>query len=325
MECFFCRLKAEQRKSDIETIFYDCDRCGTVVIERTARLLLERLTDDQRLLMSIYMRNKSESSGGRDRHYYDLTSTESVKSIIGSLKKLDPIEQMERALLNLNAKCKYTGDDIELNHETDYPYYYCLTTKELQGVLQLLSENDYIALGYRDASPNQIANIRSDGYQLIRELKARRKDFKQCFVAMWFNPSEMDGPWKTAIKPAIEYIEEGQTEPTFKAVRADTEEYATDINDWIISEIRRSRFMVCDLTGYRGGVYFEAGFAYGLGLPVIYTCRKDWCEAVKEASGKVIKEGVHFDLNHQNRIEWEEKRLDTFRDKLTNRIKAIIL
>jgi len=24
--------------------------------------------------------------------------------------------------------------------------------------------------------------------------------------------------------------------------------------------------MVCDLTGYRGGFYFEAGFAYGLGL-----------------------------------------------------------
>ena len=29
----------------------------------------------------------------------------------------------------------------------------------------------------------------------------------------------------------------------------------------IISEIKRSKFMIADLTGYRGGVYYEAGFA----------------------------------------------------------------
>jgi nucleoside 2-deoxyribosyltransferase len=56
----------------------------------------------------------------------------------------------------------------------------------------------------------------------------------------------------------------------------DNVEHVNDINDEIIGQIRRSRFVVCDLTGYRGGVYFEAGFAYGLGLDVIYTCRKDW-------------------------------------------------
>ena len=50
--------------------------------------------------------------------------------------------------------------------------------------------------------------------------------------------------------------------------------------------------MVCDLTGYRGGVYFEAGFASGLGLPVIYTCRKDWAKNQKLAdkNGIVIEE-----------------------------------
>jgi nucleoside 2-deoxyribosyltransferase len=98
--------------------------------------------------------------------------------------------------------------------------------------------------------------------------------------------------------------------------------------------------MVCDLTGYRGGVYFEAGFAYGLGLPVIYTCRYDWCEEdqlsndagepiqyLKDSAGRsiqVTKEGIHFDLAHQNRIEWEPDKLDKFRVKLTNRIRAVI-
>lgn len=135
-------------------------------------------------------------------------------------------------------------------------------------------------------------------------------------------------------------MEPGQTEPRFKAVKIDNVEHSNDINDEIIAQIRRSRFMVCDLTGYRGGVYFEAGFAYGLGLDVIYTCRDDWAkdEYFKDNSGKEIrslldgngnkieikKEGVHFDLAHRNRIEWSPAKLEEFAEKLTNRIKALI-
>jgi nucleoside 2-deoxyribosyltransferase len=124
-------------------------------------------------------------------------------------------------------------------------------------------------------------------------------------------------------------------------VRIDNLEHINDINDEIIAQIRRSRFIVCDLTGYRGGVYFEAGFAYGLGLEVIYTCREDWCkeEMLKDNTGKEVtnlydrsgrkievkKEGVHFDLAHRNRIEWSPQNPDEFRIKLQNRIKAVIV
>ena len=157
---------------------------------------------------------------------------------------------------------------------------------------------------------------------------------------MWFTP-EMQKVFDQAVKRAIEFIEDGKAEPRFKAIKLDNVEHINNINDEIIATIRRSRFMVCDLTGYRGGVYFEAGFAYGLGLPVIYTCRKDWCsedklkdndgkviETLKDTSGREIqvrKEGVHFDLAHMNRIEWEEDKMDEFRVALENRIKAVIV
>ncbi len=39
----------------------------------------------------------------------------------------------------------------------------------------------------------------------------------------------------------------------------------------------------------------------------------------------VDKEGVHFDLSHRNRIEWEPDNLDGFRKNLENRIKAVIV
>ena len=74
---------------------------------------------------------------------------------------------------------------------------------------------------------------------------------------------------------------------------------------------------------------------------MIYICRNDWTKEqilstkdrkeVKELYDedmrpiRVRKEGVHFDLAHRNRIEWEIDKLDEFKVKLENRIKAVIV
>jgi hypothetical protein len=51
------------------------------------------------------------------------------------------------------------------------------------------------------------------------------------------------------------------------------------IDDEIVAEIRRSKFLLADFTcekeKVRGGVYFEAGFGMRLGIPVIWTVAKD--------------------------------------------------
>ena len=78
----------------------------------------------------------------------------------------------------------------------------------------------------------------------------------------------------------------------------------------IIAEIRSSQFLVADFTGQNRGVYLEAGFAMGLGRPVIWTCRKD-------DFGK-----THFDIKQFNHILWEAP--EDLREKLADRIKAII-
>ena len=88
-----------------------------------------------------------------------------------------------------------------------------------------------------------------------------------------------------AIKPACEAT-------GFEAFRVD--EYHPDaeqtINDAIIAGIKRSRFCIADFTQHKKGVYFEAGYALGRGLKVIYTCRSD---EFKDS---------HFDTNHYPHI-----------------------
>ena len=145
-----------------------------------------------------------------------------------------------------------------------------------------------------------------EGYTHLEELKHPAPVSSQGFVAIWFDDS-MTKAWRAGIKPAIE-------DAGYKALRIDQKEHANKIDDEIIAEIRRSRFIVADFThgddGPRGGVYYEAGFAHGLGIPVIFTCRRDALEK------------VHFDTRQYNHIVWETP--EELRRRLATRIAAVV-
>jgi nucleoside 2-deoxyribosyltransferase len=76
----------------------------------------------------------------------------------------------------------------------------------------------------------------------------------------------MKNAWDQGFEPALKST-------GYDPVRVDLEEFNGKIDDFIVAQIRRSELMVADFTGQRGGVYFEAGFAKGLGIEVIFTCK----------------------------------------------------
>ena len=141
------------------------------------------------------------------------------------------------------------------------------------------------------------------GYRHIAEQKINT-DSSQAFVAMWFNDS-MDEAFDNGVRLAI-------ADAGYSPLRIDRKPDINKIDDEIIAEIRRSRFLVADFThgdnGARGGVYFEAGFAHGLGIPVIYMCRGDMVDK------------LHFDTRQYAHIVWNTP--EELRDGLKNRIIA---
>ena len=147
-----------------------------------------------------------------------------------------------------------------------------------------------------------------DGYGHLAKLEAVKTDSPQAFVAMWFDDSLLP-TLNEGIKPAIE-------DAGYKSVRIDDQVFPGKIDDQIIAEIRRSRFVVADFTygkdGARGGVYYEAGFAFGLNIPVIFTCRKD------------LINNVHFDTRQYPHVVWEMNDLEGFKKRLTDRIGMLI-
>jgi nucleoside 2-deoxyribosyltransferase len=124
----------------------------------------------------------------------------------------------------------------------------------------------------------------------------------KAFVAMWIDKTT-EGAW-------INGFQKGILASGYKPLRIDKKEHANKICDEIIAEIRRSRFLVADYTGQRGGVYYEAGYAKGRNLEVISTCLKD-----------EIK-NLHFDIRQYNCIDW--KTPDELAGRLQIRIAAVI-
>ena len=93
-------------------------------------------------------------------------------------------------------------------------------------------------------------------------------------------------------------------------------EHLNKIDDEILVEINKSKFIVCDLTSEkgkpRGSVYFEAGYAMGKDKPIVWTCKK---ELEKERA---------FDIQNYNCLFWEEDKMDDFEKKLQNRIEKTV-
>lgn len=123
---------------------------------------------------------------------------------------------------------------------------------------------------------------------------------------MWFDP-RMDNAYRNGIEPGVR-------DAGFVPIRIDEKKDAIRIDDDIIAAIKESRFVVADMThgsdGVRGSVYFEAGFARGRGLEVIYCCRRD-CIG-----------GLPFDTRQYHHIAWDTPQ--ELRKELAERIRARI-
>jgi hypothetical protein len=160
--------------------------------------------------------------------------------------------------------------------------------------------------GLVEGATTDYIRLSLSGYNYIAVQRTKQVDSTQAFIAMWFDKS-MNDIYEGGIEPAI--LDAG-----YKPLRIDRKEHSNKVDDEIIAEIRRSRFLVADFTSERdrprGGVYFEAGFAQGLNLPVIWTCKSD------------LIDQLHFDTRQFNHIVWVAAA--DLRKALTNRIVAVV-
>ena len=255
-----------------------------------------------------------------------------TKGIIDYVKTKPPLpvhERADRLLRYLVNSSDVTGESVTLGKLADTPDSYghrgisegstsweamawseSTKASEVQFFLDYLLEKGWIKgwiRGQWEGHGMGHFTVTIDGYSHIADVSVNR-DLSQVFVAMWFDDS-MNEVYERGIRPAIENT-------GYNPFKINDKPDVDKIDDEITGEIRRSRFLVADFThgekGARGGVYYEAGFAYGLGLPVVRSCRKDIID----------KNELHFDVRQHYHVVWET--VDELRDGLENRIRALI-
>lgn len=150
--------------------------------------------------------------------------------------------------------------------------------------------------------------ITPSGWSYLSQLQNPNQESSIVFIAMKFEDDlkEYSDKWfETAIRDA-----------GYRPIRIDKHEHNNLIDDEIIANIRKSKFIIADYTNNSPGVYYESGFARGLNIPVINLCNKNQFE--NEDSK------VHFDTNHYPFLLWEWDKGVDIRIRLKTRIEAII-
>ena len=315
--CLFCNAKLDsQREPVLASLFgegeppffqYICDYCGEYWID----LRIDSLTHDQKVMIASYLQTiklnkylpaiityaqfKSAFTGKK----YPVVAIEEMLDQFP--KRVD--EKLNRALQNLGKLSKERIGTIITVYFNQHAILYALDKTELTGILDALKDNGYIRY-YEYTDPAYRVIVTAKGFDRIYELDKVNPASHQGFVAMWFD-SSMDNAYKNGFQKAIE-------DAGYEPRRIDKEEFIGDIDDKIIAEIRRSKFLVADFTDFRSGVFYESGFAKGLGIDVIFTCREDQKDKIKE----------HFDTRQKKHILWRDE-VDLYK-QLLNIITANI-
>lgn len=295
--CVICRSAATERSVGPSKRWHrtvECPRCGSFEYDSTIGVRINSL--EEMVVLSGWVREQNLAGVERP-----LITREIVARVT---RRARPLFR-ERALAVLaelyaqspgGAYVAFTRTQT-FNNLAFQGRSYSGNSAELGPLLRILEEEQLIKPEAGDSF-----SISVKGLMEAEALGHARSSSPQAFVAMNFD-ERLSEAWTNGFDPAI--LDAG-----FHPFRIDNKDYVGGITDEIMAEIRRSRFVIADYTGQKAGVYFEAGFALGLGMTVIPTCHAD-------EIGK-----LHFDIRHLNTLLWMTPM--ELAEGLTKRIRAVV-
>ncbi len=330
-QCPVCsnKLSIASRESEkFDASNYDCPQCGKYELDDLAKV--DRNFHDSKQLISAWIQLQNKRGNNRpyiSDHFFE----EDWFKNLGNMGFPQTVNEKLDGLLKAYADIVKDDYNEIVAVENNLELVSDIAARnlgEIYGLNRLLVELNYIE---PKSTPNiDRVRLTAKGWQRIAELNKSISTSDSAFIAMWFDPQTND--CRKAIKEAV-------TACGYNPVIIDDTEFNDFIMDEVITLIRQARFLIADLTcmpendddkvtgGVRGGVYWEAGMAYGMEKTVIQTCKDD----------DYSKRRIHFDLNQYQTIFWKEDELTTeirplsahipnptFTERLAQRILATV-
>lgn len=278
---------------------YNCLRCGRYTISRTAEINTKGRAD--LYLLSSWL--KERNLLGVE---IPMLTSAFTDEVVENLPRYNAIVKQKKLIKAIELLTDYPGKDVSLTLEHDTSLAWARNEDELRYYLKSLFNRGLLEIagsGNRNILDQIISVvITAQGWEYLEKDESNLASKFQVFVAMSFDKN-MLSVYENAIEPAV-------ASTGFLPYRVDRLPHLEKIDAKIIAEIRNSRFIVADVTRQKPGVYYEAGFAFGLGIPVIWTVHHDDLK------------NVHFDTRQYNHIVWESEV--ELREKLAVFILATI-
>jgi hypothetical protein len=290
--CPICNLNVVNRETaflENGDLHVNCSRCSPYHITNSAVAHLATTGAEDHFQLSAYLRQNGKKNIRTTR-----VTRSNIRKYMTKARIPDGIlETIDQILIELPSMRRATGNRISVISHIDYPLFGLTKSSEVDYLVDIMQEGGYIE---REASGRPIL-ITLQGYRRIDELRRSASQSDRAFLAMWF-PDRTDEPeWYQRLTHVFEAkINRSLDLCGFKGpYRVDRDPHNEKGDDRIEASIRRSSLVVADFTGLRGGVYYEVGLARGLGIPVVWTCHKEYIDK------------LHFDTRQFNHICWEEE------------------
>lgn len=224
-----------------------------------------------------------------------------------------PIEQINNMVLFLGERSKFLGKNLDFDSVLTYQlnaWAGIINEENFLALIQALEEFDYISQKSIHSENLISVKLSLKGWEYFKSLQERNPESKQIFMAMKFEDNAKHFV-NTHLKPLtqklgfdLKLLDEIISEESL-------------IDDKLRVEIKKSRLLICDLTHGNQGAYWEAGYAEGLGISVLYICSKT------AFNSKTTK--PHFDVNHQEIFTWadDESSIADFKEQLKAKIALL--
>ena len=311
INCPVCKTELRSFHPRSDRNFYECPRCGQYSLSDIATSMLEGslsgVEDGPTKLSYVLHRMTS-------REQWAYIDSDLLERLLKQTTLPTPQEQLENLILWIAKKEPHSGISVDINSYLNEALSAVGTLdRQTLGYIVEHAISHLLLKGLFRQVVNDVAMgpmmLTLDGWAFCEELKRGRSQLRRAFMAMQFNDDDLDDVYQNHFKPAVDMT-------GFELKKLDEGQPAGLIDDRLRVEIRQSRFLIADLTHNNRGAYWEAGFAEGLGLPVIYTCRR------KEFEDKTA--GTHFDTNHHLTVVWNPDNLEEAVGKLKATIRATL-
>lgn len=299
------------------TIGFECTICGqfeatleaynwlkTTKNEQGESRNLREIDKTQRALIS----HKLRSAEREDESF--LIETGWIEHLISEVNLPSPIVQAGHMIRLIGDEVRRSGENLKVLPEHLHAIVgapgrqsamdLAIELKD-RGLLRLNPNGAAGTIG-NPAPPNTMPseiNLTLDGWQRYEDERGGRFAGRYGFVAMQFGDLELDSFVDQVVKPATK-------EMGYDLVDMRDVARAGVIDNIMRTQIRDSAFVIADLTHDNSGAYWEAGYAEGLGKPVIYICE----------SAKFDEKSTHFDTNHCTTVPWSSDNPERFRRNL---------